>query len=401
MTNDEGSARRTVTGFRQAYGYEPDGLWSAPGRVNLVGEHTDYNEGFVLPFAIHQRTWVAVGRRTDRISRVGSANATAVVEQALDGIDPGSLSGWSAYPLGTAGAIIDIAVDDPREVCGFDAYFTSDVAVGAGLSSSAALECSLALALSDVWCLDLDGEELLRSTHLAENHYVGAPTGILDQSASLFSRESHALFVDCRDTCMEVIPLDLTAAGLTMLVCDTTVTHAHAGGGYAERRASCEEAAELLGVPALRDVSMATLADAGARMDDVTYRRARHVISENERVLETIAVLRSDGPRGIGGLLVESHGSMRDDFEISVPELDVAVDVALAAGAIGARMTGGGFGGSAIVLVDTDGVPQVQHAIEAEFAGRGFARPTIFQVSPSQGARRERIPGPVAGGRQA
>lgn len=243
-------------------------------------------------------------------------------------------------------------MDDPARISGFDAYFASDVPLGAGLSSSAAMECSLASALVDVWELELCGDELLQATHAAENVIVGAPTGILDQSASLFSRTGHALFIDCRDACMEPIPFDLAAAGLAVLVIDTHVSHAHAEGGYAARRRSCEEAARILGVRSLRDASMAVLAGARSRMDEVTYRRARHIITENRRVLDTVKRLRTDGPRAIGQLLVESHASMRDDFEISVPKLDTAVAAALAAGALGARMTGGGFGGSAITLVE-------------------------------------------------
>ncbi|SFC34545.1 galactokinase [Nocardioides terrae] len=389
LPTSHASAEHAVDGFRQTFGREPDGVWSAPGRVNLIGEHTDYNDGFVLPVAIEQRTWVAVGRRADRVARVASAAADDVVERPVDAISPTSVSGWSAYPLGTAWAVEEVAAEDSVDVCGFDAYFASDVPLGAGLSSSAALECSLARALSDLWRLDLDGEELLRATHLAENVIVGAPTGILDQSASLFSREGHALFIDCRSTSMEPIPFDPAGAGLSLLVIDTRVTHAHADGGYAARRASCEQAASALGVAALRDATPAALEAARDRLDEVVHRRARHIVAENQRVLDTVALLRTEGPRAIGRLLLESHASMRDDFEISVPELDTAVEVAVGSGALGARMTGGGFGGSAIALVEDGLVADVVAAVTDAFAARGYAPPVTFTVRPSQGARRD------------
>jgi len=379
---------RAVEGFRRAYGHDPDGVWSAPGRVNLIGEHTDYNDGFVLPIAIGHRTWVAVGGRADGIARVGSEAADTLVEHPIDEVSPTTVSGWSAYPLGTAWGLTSVT-SGPAAESGFDAYFVSDVPVGAGLSSSAALECSLAQALADSWQLDVAGDELLRATHLAENEIVGAPTGILDQSASLFCRAGHALFIDCRTLSREQIPFDLAADGLTLLVIDTRVTHAHAEGGYAARRASCEKAAAVLGVAALRDADRAMLDAARDRLDEVTYRRARHILTENERVTATVALLRSHGPRAIGELLVESHRSMRDDFEISVAELDTAVDVALRAGALGARMTGGGFGGSAIALVEDERVREVTAAVEGAFASRGFAAPAVFAVRPADGARRD------------
>jgi galactokinase len=381
--------QEALAGFREHFGGDAEGVWSAPGRVNLIGEHTDYNDGFVLPIAIDQRTWVAVGRRTDRVVRVASASAEGVVEQDLDAIAPGAVEGWSAYPLGTAWGVLGVA-GDAEGITGFDAYFASDVPLGAGLSSSAAIECALAAALADVWQLDLAGDQLLHATHQAENVIVGAPTGILDQSASLFSEAGHALFIDCRDGSREAIPFATAEAGLSLVVIDTRVSHAHADGGYRDRRASCEQAAEVLGVPALRDATRDSLEAARDRLDEVTYRRARHIVTENERVEQTVELLRTQGPRAIGELLVASHASMRDDFEISVPELDTAVEAALAAGALGARMTGGGFGGSAIALVDTAGVDALGDAVQAAFAEAGFTEPAIFVVAPSPGARRER-----------
>lgn len=379
--------------FRERFGREPEGVWSAPGRVNLIGEHTDYNEGFVLPVAIDQRTWVAVGRREDRRVRLASASSSAagdgLVEHALDQITPTSVDGWSAYPLGTAWGVLQEAGERAAGITGFDASFTSDVPLGAGLSSSAAIECALATALNHLWGVALTGDQLLRATVRAENVVVGAPTGILDQSASLFSRPGHALFIDCRSSAREPIPFPATEAGLSLVVIDTRVKHAHAEGGYGDRRAACEQAARALGVAALRDVTPETLEAGRDRLDEVTFRRARHIVTEDKRVQQTVALLRTEGPRSIGDLLVASHASMRDDFEISVPELDTAVEAAVGAGALGARMTGGGFGGSAIALVDTARVEGVTDAVQAAFAEAGFDAPAIFVVSPAEGARRE------------
>ena len=382
------SIERVLAGFAEHFGYAATDVWSAPGRVNLIGEHTDYNEGFVLPFAIDDRTWVALALRDDRVVRVASAFTDEVGESTLDAVGPGDLSGWSAYPFGTVWGLGQVGAD-LASVRGFDAFFVSDVPVGAGLSSSAALECSLAIALDDAWGLDLPGAELVRATHLAENEVVGAPTGILDQSASLLTEADAALFLDCRDGSSRTVSLGLPEAGLTILVIDTRVTHAHADGGYASRRAGCERAAAALGVRALRDVAVTDLEDARDRMDDEAFHRMRHIVTENQRVLDTVELLESTGPRGIGELMLASHVSQRDDFEVSVPELDVAVETSMAAGALGARLTGGGFGGSAIALVPDDLVGEVTARVSAAFAERGFKEPKIFAVTPSAGARRD------------
>jgi galactokinase len=372
--------------FTELFGSTPDGLWSAPGRVNLIGEHTDYNEGFVLPFAINRRTVVALGLRDDRSIRVASGFADEVAEIAIDELVRGAVSGWSAYPLGVAWALGQLGAD-LRAVPGVNLYIESTVPVGAGLSSSAAIESAVAVALNEVWQLGFDRRTLARAGQLAENEMVGAPTGIMDQSASLLGREDAAVFLDCRSLDSEVIELGFRAAGLELLVIDTGVEHQHATGGYADRRASCERGAAALGVSSLRDVT--DLAAARDLLDDETYRRVRHVVTENQRVLDTVRTLREQGPLAIGELLDASHASMRDDFEISVPELDLAVETAQANGAIGARMTGGGFGGSAIALVPSDAISRVQVAVDGAFAEAGFQQPTMFTVTPSEGAKRE------------
>jgi galactokinase len=383
--------------FRELTGRTPDGLWSAPGRVNLIGEHTDYNDGFVLPFAIPHRTVAAVGIREDGIGRVRVASTFAAepVEVALDdlatlfptatGSEP-AVPEWAAYPLGVAWALAEAA---GRAGAGVDIAIASDVPVGAGLSSSAAIEGATASALNDLWNAGLDKTALARIGRKAENEAVGAPTGIMDQMASMLGEPDAAIFLDCRSLEAQLVPLGVAEAGLAILVMDTRVKHAHSTGGYGERRASCERGAAIMGVPSLRDVSVGDLPRAEELMDDVTFRRVRHVVTENQRVLDTVRTLREQGPRAIGDLLVASHASMRDDFEISVPELDTAVEAALAAGALGARMTGGGFGGAAIALIDADAVETVSDAVNAAFAASGFSAPHLFTVTPSAGAQRD------------
>ena len=373
----------------------PAGIWSAPGRVNLIGEHTDYNDGFVLPFAIQQRTHVALGTREDGRIRVVStfdADAVEVGLGELEALFPARRSDvpeWATYPLGVAWALLRATGTDPASVTGVDLAIASDVPIGAGLSSSAAIEGAVAAALNDTWHLGLDRVALAQVGRTAENEAVGAPTGIMDQMASMLGRADAAIFLDCRSLEASVIDLGFADAGLQLVVIDTGVKHSHATGGYGERRASCERGAAIMGVPALRDLSVADLPRAEQLMDDETFRRVRHIVTENQRVLDTVTALREHGPRSIGDLLLASHASMRDDFEISVAELDTAVEAATAAGAVGARMTGGGFGGAAIALVAHTDVRRVMDAAAAAFAASGFAAPTMFTVVPSAGAGRE------------
>ena len=375
-------------GFERIHGYAPLGIWSAPGRVNLIGEHTDYNEGFVLPFAINRRTVVALGLRDDAGMNVASEFADEMAVIPLTELSPRRLAGWSAYPLGVAWALGEAGAD-LSAVPGVDLYIESTVPVGAGLSSSAAIESAVAVALDEVWQLGLDRPTLARAGQLAENKAVGAPTGIMDQSASLLGRDDHAVFLDCRSLESHLVQLGFSEAGLELLIIDTGVSHDHATGGYSARRASCEAGAAGMGVASLRDLSIADLPRARETLDDETFRRVRHVITENQRVLDTVDRLRSEGPLAIGDLLDASHVSMRDDFEISVPELDLAVETAQANGAIGARMTGGGFGGAAIALVPSSGISRVQVAIDGAFAEHGFGQPTMFTVRASNGAQRD------------
>ncbi len=371
--------------FEREFGKAPDGVWQAPGRVNLIGEHTDYNEGFVLPFAIDRTARVAVSVRPDSVVRLLSTYGDhGMVSADVTALDAASAKGWTKYPLGVMWALQQRGIAVP----GLDLLLDSNVPLGAGLSSSHAIECAVISALNELTGAGLEPEEMVLATQRAENDFVGAPTGIMDQSASLRGAKGHAVFLDCRDQSVELVPFEAEPAGLVMLVIDTKVSHSHADGGYASRRASCELGAEVLGVKALRDVKSGDLAEASGLLDEVTYRRVRHVVTENERVLQTVQLLATEGPGAIGALLDASHASMRDDFEISCPELDLAVATSRANGAIGARMTGGGFGGAAIALTPLAEEQKVRAAVERAFAEAGYKAPEIFTVTPAAGAMR-------------
>jgi galactokinase len=368
--------------------------------VNLIGEHTDYNEGFVLPFAINRRTLVAAGPRDDAVLRVGStfaADDELYMEVALADLDKlqplaeelgESPLEWAAYPVGVAWALSRFGAD-LAAVPGLDLMFDSSVPIGAGLSSSAAIECAVAVALDDLWRLGLTRPQLAQVGRLAENEFVGAPTGIMDQSASLLGSRDHAVLLDCRSFETESVALGFDEAGLAVLVIDTGVKHEHSSSGYGERRASCEKAALLMGVPALRDLTVDDLDRAEDKLSNETFRRLRHVVTENQRVLDAVDALRANDHAALGELLDASHRSMRDDFEISTPELDLAVEIARENGALGARMTGGGFGGAAIALVPVDDVSRVQVAVDGGFAEHGFGQPELFTVAASDGATRD------------
>jgi galactokinase len=386
---------RTAEGARQLFlsrfGAAPSGVWLAPGRANLMGEHTDYNEGFVLPFALGQVTAVAAAPRTDRrlvlCSRQQPGSDVSVV---LDDLAPGAVTGWGAYPCGVAWALRAAG----RDVPGADIAIDSDVPAGAGLSSSAALECATVLALTELAGVPVPHRELAAIARRAENEFVGVPSGIMDQSASLLCESGHALLLDCQSLESFQVPFDPAAAGARLLLIDTRATHRLAGGEYARRRAECEEAARLLGVPSLRDVTDPAATERLA--DPVLRRRARHVVTDDARVLEVVALLRDpacgsgDGAayREIGRLLTQAHESLRDDFEVSWPEADAAVAAALAGGAFGGRMIGGGFGGSVLALAPENAVNSVRGAIFEAFARRGWTAPEFLDAVPSASARR-------------
>ncbi|WP_430382674.1 galactokinase [Streptomyces sp. P10-4] len=380
-------AQQVADRFAELYGAAPEGVWAAPGRVNLIGEHTDYNDGFVMPFALPHQAVAAVSRRTDGVLRLHSDDiGGGVVQLGLADLAPGTDREWTAYPAGVVWALREAG----HEITGADVHLSSTVPTGAGLSSSAALEVVIALALSDLYGLGLPRWKLARLCQRAENVYVGAPTGIMDQTASACCEQGHALFLDTRDLSQRQIPFDLAAEGLRLLVVDTQVKHAHSGGEYGKRRAGCEKGAALLGVDALRDIPYDGLDAALARLGDEeeVVRLVRHVVTEDQRVERTVALLHAGETRAIGPVLTEGHASLRDDFRISCPELDLVVDTALAHGALGARMTGGGFGGSAVVLAEATDVDTLTKAVQEAFAAAAFTAPRVFEAVPAAGARR-------------
>ena len=418
LTPQEG-ARAASALFREAFDAEPDGVWCAPGRVNIIGEHTDYNGGLALPIALPHRAYLALRRREDRTVRLVSS----LTPQSIDTLDldvigpkgtPGEVRHWNAYIAGVAWAL---ERDGLGPLSGFDAALVSCVPLGGGLSSSAALEGATAVALDDVDALGLAGPaeapddagraRLVTSCVRAENEVAGAPTGGMDQSASLRCRAGHALELDCRTGEVEQVPFDLSAAGLALLVIDTTAEHSLVDGQYGARRAACEKAARVLGIDLLADIApddleahLSKLAgptgcggDAEVDADELV-KRTRHVVTEIDRTRRLTALLRDGRPLAgpkleeVGALMNASHDSLRDDYECSCPELDAAVEAARKAGAHGARMTGGGFGGSAIALVDADSADAVARAVTRAYAEAGFTAPAFLNAIPSAPAGR-------------
>jgi len=369
--------------FRAAFGHGPEGVWTAPGRINLIGEHTDYNDGFVLPFALPLALTAAASRRPDGAVRFRSRQAAGEFGASLSELVPGAVEGWAAYPAGA----LWVLRDEGYPVGGLDLLVDSTVPTGAGLSSSAALTCAVVMAAASLHGTELAPDRVIRLAQRVENDFVGMPCGILDQSASMLSTEGHALFMDTRTMETEQVPFAPDAHGLSLLVVDTRAPHRLVEGHYADRHRACKEAARSLGVAALRDVTDLPGA-LSALPDDLSRRRVRHVVTENARVLDAVALLRSGDVRAVGPLLTASHASLRDDYEVTVPEVDTAVDAALAAGALGARITGGGFGGCVIVLVGADAVRTCVKTVREAYRERGFAEPAVFEAVPSAGARR-------------
>ncbi|MDQ4034252.1 MAG: galactokinase [Actinomycetota bacterium] len=367
--------------FRAEFGRDPDGLWAAPGRLNLIGEHIDYAGGLCLPLALPQRTVVAAAARDDGRLRLRSLLGDAQPwDGCLDEVGPGHPSGWAAYPAGVLWAL-------GHPAGGLDLLVGESVPPGAGLASSAALECAVALAVDALAGLGLAGTSagrvmLAAACRRAENEIVGAPTGGMDQIASLCCITGHAVLLDCRDQTMRQVPLDLLNAGLALLVIDTRAPHRIIDGQYAARRRSAEQAAAELGLPSLRDASPERV---DSLSNPLLRRRARHVVTEIARARNVVTLLGSGRIRDIGPLLNASHASLRDDLEVSSPELDCVVDAARAAGAVGARMTGGGFGGSALALVQHTAVTAVTHAVLAAAARHAHPQPTVHQVRSAVG----------------
>lgn len=367
--------------FTALFGQVPEIIGEAPGRVNLIGEHVDYCDGFVMPFAINDRTYAAINRRSDRKIRIASAQRPdEVIETSLDQLSPDKAGDWERYILGVIWAFGD------HITTGLDILVDGRVALGAGLSSSAALECSIAIALNQLFAVDLPLPDLARLAQKSENDFVGMPCGIMDQSVSLMAKAGSALLLDCRDLSTEQIPFDLASSGLELLIIDTRAHHALVDGGYAERRASCESAAAKLGIKALRDSSISQLENSRAKLTELEYMRAEHVVNDIERVHQCVTYLKRSDFKSVGEILTQSHVSLRDLFEISCPELDLAVATALANNSLGGRMIGGGFGGSAIALFKVTDIEQAKIAIAAAFETAGFLEPRFFTSLPSSGA---------------
>jgi galactokinase len=361
---------KAVRAYTERFGEEPELVASAPGRINLIGEHTDYNGGFVLPCAVGRRVAVAIGRGA------GELYSTNFDEARPMGEDKDS--SWVDYPRGVAWAIGEAG----GELGGFQAVFAGDVPLASGLSSSAAIEAATALALDALFGLRMDRKDLAVLCQRAENEFVGVQSGIMDQYASLLCEAGAALLVDCRSLEAEKVPLDLKKANLTLLVCDTRVERGLADTGYNDRRAACERAAKTLGVEQLRDARQEDL----KRLSGEELRRARHIVSENSRVLEAVAALQARDFRELGRLMYASHASMRDDFEISTRELDAFVALAEESGALGARLTGAGFGGCAIALVPAEEADGLARNVRQAYARRGFEKPTFYEFLPAAGA---------------
>jgi galactokinase len=370
--------------FGECYGRDPQCVWQAPGRANLIGEHTDYNDGLVLPFALQRGTVAAASRRAGDLLELRSRQSRGPVAAVRIGeLEPGAVTGWAAYPAGVAWALREAGY----RVSGASVAIDSDLPQGAGLSSSAALSCAAVLACACLSGLSIPRPALAELARRAENDFVGMPCGIMDQSASLLCQAGHALLLDCRSGTCSQVPLALADSGAALMIIDTRASHELTDGEYAARREECAAAARALGVSSLRDLTDDSQL-AGQLSDPVLRRRARHVLTENRRVEDTVRLLRDGDVSAVGSLISESHRSLRDDFEVSWPEADQAVQAAESAGALGARMMGGGFGGSVLALVPGDRAALVRDAVAAAFAGRGWGQPEFLDATPSDGARR-------------
>ena len=366
--------------FQEVFGSAPEIIASAPGRVNLIGEHVDFLDGFVLPFAISNATTVAIARTPDKKIRSASVQKKGAISTIDCGdIAPKSGEAWTRYPIGVLWAL---GIDS-----GLDILVDGQVPLGAGLSSSAALECAVATAITELFKLDLTLPELARAAQRAENIYVGMPCGIMDQSVSLMATEGNALLLDTRDLSIEQIPFDIAPLGLELLVIDTQVHHALVDGGYAERRASCEKAIADLGITSLRDISIPDFVARKSELDEKTYLRAFHGVTEMQRVLDAVALLKSGDFVGFGEIVTAAHASLRDNYTVSCPELNLAVDTANDFGALGSRMIGGGFGGSAIALIKAKDSELIKSEIKSGFMKARFKSPRFFSALPSAGAR--------------
>lgn len=378
-------ARQIALDFKQTCNREPQWIAAAPGRVNVIGEHTDYNDGFVLPMAIDRYTLVAAAPNgTTQITLRSSAGQGQARVDLTSPLQPGAKGDWANYPLGVIAGFLARGLRPP----GFDALIHSTVPLGGGLSSSAALEVATATLLEVITGQKLDPVEKALLCQKAEHDYAGVPCGIMDQFISVMGKENHLLLLDCRSRRRELVPM--SDSSVALLIVNTNVKHELTGGGYAQRRAQCEQAAKILSVPSLRDATEELLQAARSRMDDVVFRRARHVIGEIQRTVQAAAEVRASNWPVVGQLMYASHASLRDDYEVSCAELDVVVDIGRAigpaGGVMGCRMTGGGFGGCAVALVRADQVAAISQRLAAEYEQRTKIKPTLFISRPAAGA---------------
>jgi galactokinase len=380
-------AAHVTAEFQKHYGRTPRWIVAAPGRVNVIGEHTDYNDGFVLPMAIDRYTVIAAapasnGATTIQLrSTLGDGVTRVDLTQPLK---PAAKGTWSNYPVGVIAGFLALGA----KLRGFDALIHSTVPLGGGLSSSAALEVATATLLEAVTGRKLDPVEKALLCQKAEDDYAGMPCGIMDQFISVMGKQDHLLLLDCRSRKPELVPM--TDPSKALLIINTNVKHELTGGEYAKRRAQCEQASEDLSVASLRDATADMLVRGRDKMEEVVFRRARHVISEIERTPHAAEGVRASNWPTVGQLMYASHASLRDDYEVSCPELDAVVDIAQAigpkGGVIGCRMTGGGFGGCAVALVAADSVAAISDRIASEYERRTGIKPTLFVSRPAAGA---------------
>ena len=361
-------------------------MYRAPGRVNLIGEHTDYNDGFVLPAAIEFYCWAAVAPRSDRKLVIHSENFSETIEEPLDSLSPLAKKHWANYPLGVAWALRQAG----KSLKGANIYLTGDVPLGAGLSSSASVEVAVGFAMLKESGRDVDRKELALLCQKAENEFVGAHVGIMDQFISCYGRASQALLLDCRSLQHQFVKLP---ANIQLVICNTMVKHELASGEYNVRRAECEEGVRILKIVlpeirALRDVTLSQLEAHSQNLPPKVIARCRHVITENARVKSAVAAFHSEDSKALGPLMQASHRSLRDDYEVSSKELDLMVEIAsMQPGLIGARMTGGGFGGCTINLVESAAVNDFRHKMAAEYSSRTGLTPEIYVSPASEGAQ--------------
>ena len=383
--NTASTATHLRAEFRARFGSDPR-IFRAPGRVNLIGEHTDYTEGFVMPLAINLHAWVAAAPRSDQRIRVFSSNIGQMAELDLEKPALNAQGHWSAYILGVAAALVDAK----HRIRGADLLVRGDVPMGAGLSSSASVEVASGFAMLAVSGLSMPPSELAKVCQRAENQYAGAMVGIMDQMMACCGRENYALLLDCRTLGFELLPLFRDAQ---FVVCNSMVKHDHAANEYNQRRTDCETAARILSsrmpnVKTLRDVSIEDLERFAADLPTVVYRRAHHVVTENARVLAARAALEKSDPELFGALMKQSHASLRDDYNVSCAELDILVKLASnSPGVYGSRMTGGGFGGCTISLVASEHVDEFKRTIAEEYHHATKLTPDVYSFHASDGAQ--------------